>query len=360
MMIDIANAFAANYEECILLTGELRKRNKSLNPRIRQINLIKYNPTKNLNRLLTWTIGSLQALLYIIFKGRNADLFITSNPPFGIFLPYFCTNKYSILIYDIYPDLLINYKILSRNSRVIKFWEKTNIKIFANAKNIFTISDGMKQQIAKYVNYQKIDVISCWTDNSFLKPIPKEENIFIHQQHIEGKFIILYSGNVGFTHNVETLLDLADRIQRKDILFLIIGDGDKKKMLSERIHNSELQNVRLLPWQDIAMYPYSLSSADLAIVTLSKEASIMSVPSKLFDIMSVGSPILSIAEKNSEIAKIIDKYDLGICCLADQIDTMVDFIFNLMDNKNYYNKLRGNSLKTSQKFTPDNACKFVK
>jgi glycosyltransferase involved in cell wall biosynthesis len=131
-------------------------------------------------------------------------------------------------------------------------------------------------------------------------------------------------------------------------------------MLSERIHNSELQNIRLLPWQDIAMYPYSLSSADLAIVTLSKEASIMSVPSKLFDIMSVGSPILSIAEKNSEIAKIIDKYDLGICCLADQIDTMVDFIFNLMDNKNYYNKLRGNSLKTSQKFTPDNACKFVK
>src|ERR1700693_4915656 len=87
MMIDIANAFADHYDECILLTGELRKRKKNLNPRVRQVNLIKYNSQNNLRRLLTWTIGSIQALLYIVIKGRDADLFITSNPPFGVFLP---------------------------------------------------------------------------------------------------------------------------------------------------------------------------------------------------------------------------------------------------------------------------------
>ena len=32
MMIDIANAFAGKYDECVLLTGELRKRKKDLNP----------------------------------------------------------------------------------------------------------------------------------------------------------------------------------------------------------------------------------------------------------------------------------------------------------------------------------------
>jgi hypothetical protein len=85
----------------------------------------------------------------------------------------------------------------------------------------------------------------------------------------------------------------------------------------------------------------------------------MSVPSKLYDIMSVGSPLLSIAEKDSEMAKIINKYDMGICCSADQTDRMLDFIYNLMDNKEYCQKLRANSLKASHDFTPDNAFKFV-
>jgi glycosyltransferase involved in cell wall biosynthesis len=359
MMIDIANAFAGKYAECILLTGELRKRKKDLNPRVKLLNLIRYNPKSNLSRLITWIFGFLQALLYIIFKGGKADLFITTNPPLGVFIPYFCKNKYSLLIYDIYPDVLIEYKMLSRESFIIKYWEKTNRKIFAKAQKVFTISSGMKKLISKYIDPDKIEIVPCWTDNSFLKPIPKEDNIFIKKQEVSGKFLVIYSGNLGYTHDIEVLIDLAERVKRENIFFFIIGEGDKKKILSDRINKSGQRNIRLLSWQDIKIYPYSLSAADLAVVTLGKEASIMSVPSKLYDIMSVGSPLLSIAEKDSEMAKIINKYDMGICCSADQTDRMLDFIYNLMDNKEYCQKLRANSLKASHDFTPDNAFKFV-
>ena len=359
-MIDIVNAFALKYDECILLTGELRKRKKDLNPRVKLLNLIRYNPKSNLIRLITWVSGFLQALLYIIFRGGKADLFITTNPPMGIFIPYFRKNKYSLLIYDIYPDVLIEYKMLSKESLIIKFWEKTNRTIFANAQKVFTISNGIKKLISKYVDPDKIEIVPCWTDNSFLKPIPKEDNIFIKEQKVEGKFLVIYSGNLGYTHDIEILVDLAERVKRENIFFFIIGEGDKKKILSERINKSGKRNIRLLSWQDIKMYPFSLSAADLAIVTLGKEASIMSVPSKLYDIMSVGSPLLSIAEKDSEMAKIINKYDMGICCSADQSDQMLEFIYNLIDNKEYYQKLRLNSLNASHDFTPDNANMFVK
>jgi glycosyltransferase involved in cell wall biosynthesis len=359
MMIDIANVFAGKYDECILLTGELRKRKKDLNPRIKQFNLIRYNPKSNLSRLITWAIGFVQALLYIIFRGGKADLFMTTNPPLGVFIPYFCKNKYSLLIYDIYPDVLIKYKMLSKESLIIKFWGKTNRKIFANAQKVFTISNGMKNIISKYVDPDKIEIVPCWTDNSFLKPIPKEDNIFIKEQGVSGKFLIIYSGNLGYTHDIEVLVDLAESVKRENIFFFIIGEGDKKKILSDRINKSDKRNIRLLSWQDIKMYPFSLSAADLAVVTLGKEASIMSVPSKLYDIMSVGSPLLSIAEKDSEIAKIINKYDMGMSCSTDQVDKMSDFIYNLMDDKEYYQRLRANSLKASRDFTPDNAYRFV-
>ena len=171
----------------------------------------------------------MQALLFIIFKGRKADLFITTNPPLGVFIPYFCKNKYSLLIYDIYPDVLIEYKILSKESLITKFWEKTNKKIFANAQKVFTISDGMKNLISKYVDPDKIEIVPCWTDNTFLKPVPKEDNIFIKEQGVEGKFLVIYSGNLGFTHDIEVLVDLAERVKRENIFFFIIGEGDKKK-----------------------------------------------------------------------------------------------------------------------------------
>jgi glycosyltransferase involved in cell wall biosynthesis len=359
MMIDIANAFTRKYSECILLTGELRKRKHDLNQRVKRYNLIRYNPKSNLSRLITWVLGFLQALLYIIFKGGKADLFITTNPPLGVFIPYFCKNKYSLLIYDIYPDMLFEYKFLSRNSLVTKFWERTNKKIFVNAERVFTISDGMKQLISKYVSSDKIEIVSCWTDNTFLKPVPKEDNIFIREQGVVGKFLVIYSGNIGYTHDVEVIIDLAENVKRENIFFFLIGEGDKKKMVADRINKSGLKNIRLLSWQDIKMYPFSLSSADLAVVTLGKKASRMSVPSKIFDIMSVGSPLLSIAEKDSEISKIIDKYNMGMCIPGDRIDKMFEFIYKLMDDKEYYQRLRSNSLNASCDFSSDNAIKFI-
>jgi glycosyltransferase EpsD len=359
MMIDIANAFAGKYNECMLLTGELRKRQRELDPHIKTFNLIKYNPGSKLSKFITWVIGFFQALLYIMIKGRRAELFITTIPPLGVFIPFFCSNKYSILIYDVYPDIVIEYNIIAAKSFLSKIWIKTNRMIFLNADRIFTISEGMKMRISKYIDPDKIEIVPCWTDNYFLKPVPKEDNIFIKEQKVTGKFLVIYSGNLGFTHDIEVLVKLAVRVKRDNVFFFIIGEGNKKKIIAEEINKSGQKNIRLLSWQDVKIFPFSLSAADLGVVTLGKEASIMSVPSKLYDIMSVGSPLLSIAEEDSEMAKIVSKYDMGMSCSADQLDKMLDFIYELMDNKEYYQKLRANSLKASLDFTPDNANKFI-
>jgi len=358
MMIDIANAMSSKYDECILLTGELRKRRKNIDPPVKMIKIIKYNPKNNLSRLYTWVVGFIQALFYIVFKGKGAHLFITTNPPLGIFIPFFVRNKYTLLIYDIYPDVISEYKILKSNSLLIRLWEKANIRVFSKADRVITIGTGMKNKISKYISPDKIDIIQCWTDSDFLKPVNKADNIFITNHKLDGYFIVMYSGNLGYTHDIEVMIDLAALSNRENLFFLIIGEGDKKKMLSEKINELNLKNIRLLPWQDVKMIPYSLGAADLAVVTLGKGASLMSVPSKIYDIMAVGSPLLSIAEKESEMAAIIEKYEIGAFYSSENKDEMLQFIYKLMDEKEYYTTLRSNSLKASKDFTPINALKF--
>jgi glycosyltransferase involved in cell wall biosynthesis len=359
MMIDIANAFAKEFEECTLLTGELRKRRKNLAPNIKLKKILAYNPSSNLSRLVTWIIGFIQALVYILLQSRDHYLFITTNPPLGVFIPLLSKKKYSLLIYDIYPDVLIKYKILSMDSILVKYWKRINRKVFDRAENIFTIGEGMKELVAEYIEPDRIKVVSCWTDSIFLKPVPRNENIFIQQQGVANKFLVMYSGNLGFTHSIETLVDLAEKADREDVFFFIIGEGDKWEMLSDRISKSELSNIRLLPWQDIEMLPYSLSAADLAVVTLGKEASLISVPSKFYDMMAVSSPVLCIAEKESEMAAIIERYKMGATFSSNETENMLDFIYKLIDNREFHEQLRNNSLRASMDFTEENACKFV-
>jgi Glycosyl transferases group 1 len=359
MMIDIANAFSEKYDECYLLAGELRKRRKDLSSNIKMVRIIKYNPKNNFSRLITWSIGFLQAFFYIVFRSSNVDLFITTNPPFGVFIPLICRNKYSLLIYDIYPDVLSKYGIVSEDSFIIKYWEKLNRRIFNRAENVFTIGEGMKKLVSKYIEPDRVKLVSCWTDSEFLKPITKEENTFIREQGVEGKFIVMYSGNLGYTHAVEVLVDLAEKTKRDDIFFFIIGEGDKWKILSDRIRKPGLNNIRLLPWQDIKMLPYSLSAADLAVVTLGSEASLISVPSKFYDMMAVSSPVMCISEKESEMAAIIDRYNMGATFSECEINDMLGFINKLADDKDYHQKLRQNSLAASKDFTSENAKMFV-
>lgn len=359
MMIDIANAFAKKYEDCLLLTGELRKRRKDLSENVKIYKLVKYNPKSNFSRLITWVAGFFQAIWVVWTRGKNADLFITTNPPLGVFLPFFCKNNFSLLIYDIYPDVITQYNILDKKSFIIRLWEKTNKKIFNRAQNVFTIGEGMKELISKYIEPERIKIVTCWADNEFIKPIAKSDNQFIQKYGLQNKFLVMYSGNLGFTHDVEVMVDLAEHINNESVFFIIIGEGDKQKLLDERISGSSKNNIMLLPWQDISMYPHSLSAADLSVVTLGRGASLISVPSKLYDIMAVGAPLLAIAEEKSEMARLIDKYEFGRHYSADKIEEMVEYIEELAQNSALLPRYKSNSLLAAKNFTPANAYKFT-
>ncbi|MDN3658882.1 glycosyltransferase family 4 protein [Ferruginibacter paludis] len=357
-MIDIINAYS-NYNNRAFIAGNVVIRNNKLSPSVKREKIISYNRSSALKRLFTWSWGFLQILWLVKTRYRKADLFIVSNPPLAGLIPLLCTNKFSLLIYDIYPDSLVAQKYISANSFLARHWRNANRKIFQNAHKIFTISEGMKSVLKQYVDANKIEVVSIWTDNSFLKPVEKPENIFIREHNLLDKFLIVYSGNLGHSHSVEVLLEVAREITDPHIHFVIIGEGDKKNLLIERIQKYQLKNCLMLPLQPVEILPFSLSAADIAVVTLSKEASGLSIPSKTFSLMSVGAPLLCIAAIDSELAVLINDHEIGKCFDPTEIGQMVNFINLVKSDKDYHSTLQLNALKTSKSFGPENAFKFV-
>ena len=74
--------------------------------------------------------------------------------------------------------------------------------------------------LSQYVDADRIKVIPLWPDNTNLQRVDKERNLFIKQNKLEGKFIVMYSGNLGDTHRMDVLVDVAKRITDENIVFV--------------------------------------------------------------------------------------------------------------------------------------------
>lgn len=359
LMIDILNAYSNEGHDCVLITGRLNVRNNPLNQGIRLERIIRYDRTSTISRLSTWIIGFLQIWIKLTFRYRRDNLFIVSNPPFAPLISLFVGNPFKLLIFDVYPDALSELGYISERSFIIKYWRRANKKVFAKAGEIFTISESMRSLLVEYVENIEIKVIQLWTDNSFLKPLKADENPFMHKYGLVEKFVVLYSGNIGLSGDVDVLVNIAARIRREDIVFLIIGDGAKKTMIAQMVNDLGLNNVIMLPWQSPSDLPYSLSAASLAVVSLSTRASKLAIPSKLVNYLSVGAPILSITSSDSEVARLVARYSCGRSFEPEDINSMADFIIAFANDKELQRTMRYNSLKASADFSLSNIKMFL-
>lgn len=356
LMIDLANAYHKAGYEVTLVTGRLIERDKPLADGIKVLKIIPYNRSTTVKRLITWNLGTLQMLLLLWMKLRKHKLIIVSNPPFAPLLPLLVNNYFHLLIYDIYPNALYEMRVFANKSFVIKMWEKANKKVFAKADRIITISGGMQSVLQRYAGEKEVEVIPVWTDNTFLKPIPKEENTFITAHALQGKFVVMYSGNLGLSHDVGIIPELAMHINDPNIYFLIIGEGEKKRYLEQKIKDYSLTNIKLLPFQPASEIPKTLSSADIAIVTLGKNASKLSVPSKTFNLMSVGAIILSIAHPDSELARLTERFNFGKSFKKTQLKKIINFIKETAYDEDKYREYKMNSLNASKEFDKEINC----
>ena len=262
-------------------------------------------------------------------------------------------------MYDVYPEALKSVGITTNNF-LFRVWEKWNRRLFRKAEKIVTLSDGMGKLLERYVDRNKIRIIPNWSASEHFNPVDKEHNPFIKEHHLEGKFIVMYSGNIGYTHNVEYLIEVAKELkQEREIQFLIIGEGKKKEALQMMVSEYGLTSCLFLTWQDKTILPYSLGAADLAVITLNDETAFVSVPSKTYNLLAVGAPLLCIAPECSELGSLIQRYDNGCCFNKEAIREMADYIVDLKNNPDKKALLSCHSREASKDFTYKNALKYV-
>jgi glycosyltransferase involved in cell wall biosynthesis len=359
LTIDIINEFAMEFSHVALITGSIRVQEKEISKKVQIVRIAKYNRGSTFRKGLSWIIATVQINFLLRFRFAGYERFYFTIPPTAYL---FARNKklpYSITVYDLFPDALRIFNVNTEGA-AYKWWRRRNARIFNKAHRIYALSYRMKEKIQAYTSNESISVIPNWTAFTGYSPLPKHQNSLLRGEGLTNKFIVQYSGNIGATHNVEVLIDLAIKMTGfSDVHFSIIGRGERVTLIHNMLSARKLSNCSLLPFRKDSELYESLCAADLAVVTLDERIDDASVPSKLYNLMSAGIPVMAIAAMSSEIAEIVSENSIGKVFNKSDLGGMMNFIIELKKDMNYHEKLRQNSLKASKKYTSNNARDYL-
>jgi glycosyltransferase involved in cell wall biosynthesis len=158
---------------------------------------------------------------------------------------------------------------------------------------------------------ERFQIIHNWVNEDFIRPLPKADNAFADEHGLQDKFVILYSGSMGLTDDLETLIAAAERFQDRNAVFLFIGEGNRRQPIQELAERRGLRNVRFLPYQPAGVLPLSLTCSDVSLVALKKGIEGLSMPSKLYAILASGRAVVALAERGLDVARILENARCG-------------------------------------------------
>jgi glycosyltransferase involved in cell wall biosynthesis len=275
-------------------------------------------PGRIRGKAVNGVLYTLRAFLYLVRAcRRNNILLVTTAPPFlplvGYLVNVLFKLPYVCIIYDLYPDIAIAVGVVSKGSWLVKLWQAINKRVWLNAKGIIVLSPAMKQRVVEHCPQveHKVSVIHSWANPDLIVPIAKPKNWFAWKYDLVNKFTVLYSGNMGRCHDIDTILKAAIELQHEPVQFVCIGGGAKREILIREVNELGLNNFTFLPYQDKEVLPYSLTACDLSLVSVDPSSESLVVPSKLYSALAAGRPIGVICSPYSYLRQLIAEAGCG-------------------------------------------------
>jgi glycosyltransferase involved in cell wall biosynthesis len=319
-MTDIAEALALE-DEVIVLSGVPNSSSKLPHklgePIVIEIRSWWPGKSKLISRSFAAVLFAVQTFFAILRHSLPEDTILCVTTPFT--LPYAMAlaarlrgSSATVIIYDFYPDSLVMAGFLQPTSMMTKFLRWTNGVMFQWLDAVVSIGRDMNSLLLAYpgMTADKIAFIPNWATLPVRHREIDADNPY--RRLCGGKFLVAMSGNSGFTHDPDSVLEAAQILRNNpDIHFLLSGEGVGWTKLKERQAASPLRNVTLIERVPETELETFLSAADLWIIPYRKNNTGVSVPSRIYNLLAVGRPVIICSEPDAEAAMLINEKDLG-------------------------------------------------
>lgn len=152
---------------------------------------------------------------------------------------------------DLWPESIVAYGALKRNSLIAKILYQGEKWIYKNADSIIMTWEGGREYIIdqkwdNQIDLKKVKHISNGIVIDTFDKNSEEHNIIDADLDNKDYKNIVYAGSIRKVNNLGMLLDAAKKIRdqgNNDIRFLIYGSGDESESLQKRCNEEGITNV---------------------------------------------------------------------------------------------------------------------
>jgi glycosyltransferase involved in cell wall biosynthesis len=251
-----------------------------------------------------------------VLAGRRQDVVVAmSTPPLvasiGALRRVLRGTRFVYWLQDVYPELAVEFGVFGARSPAARAFDLASRFTLRRADAVVVLGEAMGERVrAKGVRPERIHVLPNWADGAAVRPVPAAANDFRRAHGLDGKRVVLYSGNMGRAHDLGTILEAARLLRdRADLAFVFVGEGAKRAEVEAAA--KELPSIRLLPYQPREQLGASLSSGELHVVTQEPFTVGLVEPSKLYGAMAAGRPVLYIGPPETEAARTVEREGIG-------------------------------------------------
>jgi colanic acid biosynthesis glycosyl transferase WcaI len=223
---------------------------------------------------------------------------------------------------DIFPEVAA--LIEDFHSRAVYHTlDRINRHLLRQADAVVALGERMRARLIdeKGADPSRVEVIHNWADCQAIVP-DNRDNAFAKANGLNGRFVLMHSGNVGLSQNLDVLIEAADLLRsRERLTVLIVGQGARREALEGLVARKRLNNVKFLPYQSKEQLRESFAVADAFLVSLKAGLEGYIVPSKLYGILAAGRPYIAAVDPSCEVAAIAREYECGVLSVpGDPID----------------------------------------
>ncbi len=288
--------------------------------RIRRVPHTRFPKSSLPGRLVNLASFTLMAFFVTLFR-RRPRIVVTQTDPF--FLPllgwwlrlrYRC--RFVACLQDVYPDIAVALGRI-RNGLATRLLRSLLVGACNRADAVIVVSEGMRERCVRNgIKPDRISVVHNWADCRLIAP-RRTGNPIRARQGWGDKLVVMYSGNLGLSHELTSIVEAACLLRdAPEIQLVFVGEGVQKPELVRRVQSEQLSNVTFLPYQPRSLLSDSLSAADVHLVTLRPGTEGCVMPSKLYGILAAGCPVLAVSPDGDDTSRFVQDNQVGVHCPA--------------------------------------------
>ena len=235
-------------------------------------------------------------------------------------------------VWDVYPETAIQAGVL-RPGWLAGFLRAVDAWVCRHADSVVAPSEGLKRVLLqRELPADRVAVLPIWIDTDEVTPLPRLNPWRAEQGIGTETLVVLYAGTIGLVSGAQYVVDVARRLQDRDVLFLFVGEGAARDEIAQRASELGLANIRLLSFQPRERLAEVQAAADISLVTLLPGHGKTSLPSKVLGYMAAARPVVAGVEEDSDTAVWIRAGECGLVVPPQDVEALAEGICRLVDN----------------------------